>query len=329
MYKFIAILLLLAAMLVSVFAQDAPEPITPSSVAALATIYTLEGHLDTVNNVDFSADGTVLASVSDDTALRLWSMEDGRLIGEYYEHLSFIKGLDFHPTDPTKLITSSWDRMVYVWEIDGESASVADTLQGYNAVIDHVAFSPDGEQIAFSVGDGTLRIAGADEFNVLQIVRLDALHITEVAYSPDSARVAAANGFPDSTAPIIDAETGEVLAALGGHEGAVTAIAFSPEGDIIATGGDDATVNLWQEEESIDRWVVDDWVTDLDFTPDGAVLAVALQNGRVQLWDVAQGTMIAELDSHDGVTTALRFSADGAYLATAGSDGVVRVWGVR
>jgi len=325
--RLLVVFVVMMLAIVPTVAQDDADVITTENAARLATLFTLEGHFDAVTNIAFSADSAMLASVSDDAALRLWSMEDGALLGEYYEHLSFVKGVDFHPIDPALLVTSSWDRMVYLWEVDDESAFVRDTLQGYLAVIEDVAFSPDGDMLAFGVGDGTLRIADTTTLQTVQTVQLNALQITDVVYSPNGAFVAAAGGFPDNTATLVDVSNGEMI-SLSGHDGAVTAIAIAPDGRV-ATGGDDATVRLWLDGESTARWTVDDWVTDLAFTPDGAILAVAMQNGVVQLWDVATGEMLAAFDAHDDPVMAVRFDPQGVLLATAGAEGIVRVWGLR
>ncbi len=325
--RLLVVVVLMALLSLPTVAQDEAQVITIENAASLANLLTLNEHLDAVTNIAFSPDNLMLASVSDDTALRLWSLEDGALLGEYYEHLSFVKGVDFHPIDPTVLVTSSWDRTVYVWEVNDESASVRDIIQGYLAVIEDVAFSPDGDMLAFGVGDGTLRIADMSTLDVVQSVQLNALQITDVVYSPDGTQVAAAGGFPDNTATLVDPSSGEIT-HLSGHGGAVTAIAFAPDGSV-ATGGDDTTVRFWVEGESVMRWIVDDWVTDLAFTPDGSVLAVALQEGSVQLWNIQAGEMLASFDAHDGPVSAVRFNAAGTLLASAGDDGVVRVWGLR
>lgn len=327
MMRLFVVVVIVMLLALPTLAQDEAQVITVDNAPRLANLLTLDEHLDAVTNVAFSPDGLILASVSDDTALRLWALSDGALLGEYYEHLSFVKGADFHPLDPTVLVTSSWDRSVYVWEIADEAASVRDVLQGYLAVIEDVAFSPEGDMLAFGVGDGTVRIADMSTLDVVQSVQLNALQVTDVVYSPDGLQVAAAGGFPDNTATLVDASSGEIT-SLSGHDGAVTAIAFAPDGRVV-TGGDDATVRFWVEGESVARWAVEDWVTDLAVTPDGAILAVALQDGVVQLWGIEDGEMLASFDAHDGPVSAIRFNAAGTLLASAGEDGVVRVWGLR
>lgn len=307
--------------------DDTAEPITADNVANLTTIMTLEGHTEGVTDVAFSPDGAWLASVGDDTALRLWSVATGEPTAEVYEHGSFVKSVMFDPNDSSRLASGAWDRTIWIWEQAEGDLTPQTLLEDFGGIIDPVRFSPDGTRLAFGVGDGTARVIDLAGDADAIVFELDALQVTDMAFNPDGTLLATAGGFPDSTAQIWDIQNEERSARLEGHAGAVTALAFSPDGEVIATGGDDSTLRLWQDAEEIAMFELEDWVTDLAFSPDGALLAVALQNGDMVFWDLEASEVVATLSqTHAASVNALTFNADGTLLASAGEDSSLRLW---
>ncbi len=70
-------------------------------------------------------------------------------------------------------------------------------------------------------------------------------------------------------------------------------------------------------------------VTALAVSPDGSLVAVGLADGQVQLLERESGKLLRSLSRHIGGVIALEFSFDGRYLATGGADGVVTIWGIK
>ena len=131
---------------------------------------------------------------------------------------------------------------------------------------------------------------------------------------------------------LMDQQQGGILPGNPANQG-VDAVAFSPDGKLLATGNGDGYVRLWNPatEQAIGAPLPadpQDGVGAVAFSPDGKLLATAGGDGYVRLWNpatrqAAGAPLLA--DSQDGVS-AVAFSPDGKLLATAGGDGYVRLW---
>jgi WD40 repeat protein len=119
------------------------------------------------------------------------------------------------------------------------------------------------------------------------------------------------------------------LATLGSHGHAISALVFSPTADLLASGGFDGKVKLWNWKDRLPAGELEigDQVQALAFSPDGRWLAVRSRGHGCQLWDVAARLMIAEFNVPAAdFGGALAFSPRGDLLAMNAPGSTIQIW---
>ena len=116
---------------------------------------------------------------------------------------------------------------------------------------------------------------------------------------------------------------------LVGHAGPVESVAFSPDGQRLASASGDQTVKIWDSATGKELFALKGhagWVNSVAFSPDGQRLASASNDQTVKIWDSATGKELFALKGHAGMVTSVAFSPDGQRLASASHDQTVKIW---
>ena len=131
--------------------------------------------------------------------------------------------------------------------------------------------------------------------------------------------------------PARQVEESPIWSIPTGHLHGVEAAAFSPDGQRLATGGDDGSVVIWQVGKGVETEFShgrSSRVVCMAFSPDGTTLATGHDNSTIVLWDVTTGKERAKLTGRTHRVLSLDFSPDGATLATGGGESSIRLWDV-
>ena len=284
----------------------------------------LQGHNADVSSVSFSLDGQLLASASDDQAIKIWNAETGEEIRTLTGHEANVWSLHFSPDGQT-LASGSWDNTIKLWNV--ETGEEIRTLTGHEDRVLGISFSPDGQTLASASDDDTIKVWNIETGEVVHTLTGHQDTVISVSFSPDRKTLASASF--DNTIKLWNVETGEEIRTLTGHENGAISISFSPDGKNLASTGEDATVKLWNVETGEDIRTLtghQSGTLSVSFSPDGQTLASGSADGILKLWNVETGEEISTLQGHQAEIWGLSFSPDGQTLASASDDATIKLW---
>jgi WD40 repeat protein len=233
---------------------------------------------------------------------------------------------------------------VGVWlYIPSEPEGMPELLEAYDSPANSVAFSPDGSLLA-SAENRTVRLWDPYTKTQRSVMVRHTDQVLCVAISSDGLRVA--SGDFSGAVWIWEAVPDESQITNGirlyvGNAASIweaTAVAFHPDGTLLATGNRDissndakATVQLWDAATGTQKKVFTSdsaGISSVAFSPDGTIIAAGNDDGTVQLWNVNTSEKLTKLRGHVGAVNDIAFSPDGSILVSAGADGTLRLWNV-
>jgi WD40 repeat protein/serine/threonine protein kinase len=331
------------------------------------TRHVLRGPSKDFTCMAFSPDDKLLAAGSRDTNLRLWDLATGQETGTYRGHASAIVAVGFSPDDK-QVLSLDWDRVVKTWDATrGPEVLVLKAARSYGAR--HAAIGPDSKLVAAASRDTAVRIWDTGRGEELHKFVNEFETPMQVTFSPDGAHLAAAiDSGTLGGVKVWDLKTGRLVRTL--PEQAATplfppkeglypwagapcfALAYSPDGKRLASGGVDRSVRVWEAETGKQVFALGEHtgtVNSVAFSRDGRRLVSASGGLRVNLrgpgelnplnlpsddpqavpdvkvWDAATGKELLTL-SLPHRPNAVAISPDGEVIATALQDNTARVY---
>ena len=322
-------------------------------------------HASPVAVIAFSSDGSKLATADTAGTIKIWA--DVEKLNSKSAALLTLKGhqgsvntIGFSD-DGKRLMTTSVDKTARVWNLENPGAAIQPLESSSDKNNSMTRFSPDGQLVA--VADNGSSSVGLWDAVTGQLVRelsaTDQVSIHSVAFSPTDHRLLAVGygGKADvSYVALWDIDAGIELARLSGatdlpefqldeNNGAVGALAFSPDGKHLVAGfGSRNMLNPGSFPSPLKVWDVAtrrlirrlkghmNYCVSLDFSRDGKKLASSSHDGTAMLWSTDTWKATHTMANPDQgslfqrMVEAVAFSPDGKLLALASRGGTVQLW---
>ena len=289
----------------TVFVTEGPEGIGMVDIRDARTgesVRSFRGHDSDITDVAFNHDGTLLATTGSDRAARIWDPATG-------DELHTVR-------------------------VPASDQGLAGFANARYLGASGPSFSRHGSLFAAAwPEEGVVKVVDLATGQTVREVR-SVPGPKDTSFDPTGARLAITSSSAP-TAVVVDVATGDEVLTLEGHLGAISDIAWSPDGESIATAGLDATARVFDARTGDQRFAIlgDDLGNSLDWSPDATRLVTGVSDGTARVWQVAEAGAreLLELSAQDtrkGIT-GVAFSPDGTRVLT-GDAGITaaQVWDV-
>ncbi len=312
----------------------------------------LPAHRKSLAGLAFAKDGGRLVTAGREGSIRVWDAATFKEVARFDDLPGLFAVAPLPEGERWLTVAGQWDDAgrrflsgaAQVRDLGGAGAvtALAEAQESFLAV----AVRPGGKQFATSSTDLQITIRDAGTGAVVRRWDAGPRRIEALRYSPDGATLAsaaaeysdAAAGYLGGRVTLWDAETGAEVRNYQGAQRGILALDFSPDGALLAAGGDERDVLIWKvgegerPEKRLPRTL--SIVGCLAFSGDGKRLAVGtgrwdgkrFSGGYAELWDCRTWTREWELRGHDAAVTHLAFAPEGRQLLTGALDGTVHCW---
>lgn len=286
-------------------------------------MYGIPGHGGAVLSTAFSPDRGTVASGSADRTVRLWDAATGRPMHTLTGHECGVEAIAISPDGTT--IASASCRTLRLW--DAASGRLTATLAaGWRSDITAVSFNTDGARIAAASAAGEVKVWNALTYGG-GILRRAGSDADRLAVSSTGARIAFHN--PKTQAlEMWDPRSRKSTWILRGDDAQVTALAFNPASNWLATGSTNNGVRIWDAlngHPNDGRGMLSAPATSLAFTADGARLVSGSSDHALSVWDTASMRRIFGATLAGPVRVAVP-GPDGRHVAAGTGDRTLLVW---
>src|SRR3954471_17945475 len=208
---------------------------------------TIPGFVDRVVALNYSPDGKYLATgggaPTEDSEVKIFDPAGKPVIDLKAPHSDTVLGVCFSP-DSTKLATCGADKFVKVWEVP--SGKFLKSFEGHTHHVLDVGWKPDGKLLASGGADNAIKIWDYEKGEQARTINAHQKQVTRLVFVGKTPTFLTASG--DATAKLWNVDNGGAMRAFAGATDFLFAVAASPDGKVVVTGGEEGVVRIYNGE---------------------------------------------------------------------------------
>jgi periodic tryptophan protein 2 len=303
-----------------------------------------------ISNIITNSSGTWLAiSSAKQSQLVVWDWQSESYILKQQSHHDNLNALAYTP-DAQKIITCADDGKLKLWDTRSGFCSV--TFNEHTSGVTACEFAKRGTVLFTASLDGSVRAWDLLRYrNFRTFTAPSRLGWSCLAVDP-SGEVVAAGSHDTDTIHLWSVQTGQLLDQLAGHEGPVSSLAFTPDGNALVSGSWDNTVRIWNvfaRNQISEHLPLQANVLALAVRPDSQQMAVATLDGQLTFWNISEASQTGVLDGRRDASggrkvtdrrtaanvagtkafTTLAYSTDGTCVLAAGRSKYICLYEVQ
>ncbi|MDA7916080.1 AAA-like domain-containing protein [Verrucomicrobia bacterium] len=273
---------------------------------------------------EFSPDGTMFATASQDNTARIWDAETASPLTPSLQHQGRVTCARFSP-DGLMLLTTSVGREARIWDV-ATGRPLSDPIQ-HEAPIRSGRFIRDGRAVVVASMRNSRFVWDIRPKQALPLSVMHKKKVNHISFSPDGSLLFSASR--DNSAVLWDMASGTMKTSPLLHERQVVSGGFSPNGSRLVTASDDHVGRVWNTETGEQLPMLlqhDQRLTVALYSPDGKFIVTGSVDATVRIWDAVTGELVMEPLEHDREVNQIRFSADGSRFISVSQSRRIRVW---
>ncbi|PFX23712.1 protein FAN-like isoform X2 [Stylophora pistillata] len=303
------------------------EESSSCSVNVNITNSQLTQHRSTVTSVRLSKDCKNVFSVSQDTQLKMYSLETKQQVRGINLSSMALSSCAIMPDSKT-IIVGSWDNKIYIYSV--EYGRVVDTKAGHDDAISCLCWN-DGILVTAS-WDSTVKVwkffpepDGKKPSPPEILAELE--HDTEVnSVDLDPTNTLVVTGTMDGTVMLWNIDQQAAISHHPIHKETVHSVLFSPDGQRILSCGADHFMRVVDVHTGTEVYSKDVGEEIRCAVWDGQMVLAGGESGYLQIWDLINVQEVSRITAHEGAIRCIDVSSDGCTVVTGGEDGQVIMW---
>jgi WD40 repeat protein len=287
--------------------------------------FSLGNDLGALRSCIFDPAGEWVAGVGAEGLIYFWDPRDGTLLRTIEAHTSMLADLAVAAGSRLSSVSTSGQVTVHDAQSSGAPRVLSESAPGL------VACGADDRSPFVAVGGsrGTLRLWNTLTGSTIYETERDGCAITTCALSLPARLVITGDG--SGRVNLRDLDSGALVRSIAGA-GWVRTCAVSTDGKLLASGGDDRQVRVWNLASNELLMTLDGhigWIHSCSFSSDGMRLVSASEDMTARVWDTSTGATLHILECHKAPVRGCAVSRDSRLVATVSDDNSMRVWSIR